>query len=166
MLNKAILMGRLTRDPEMRYTQNNTSVTSFTLAVNRDRKGLSGEQVGDFIDCVAWGRQGEFVKQWFTKGMLAIVVGRIQSRNWEDKNGNKRTTIEINVDEISFGETKKSRESNAGYDNGFNNSGYNGGYDNGSQIRPDNNYSAPAFDLPVGDSDFAELGDDDGDVPF
>lgn len=109
MLNKAILMGRLTRDPELRFTQNKTAVTSFTLAVNRDKKGSNGEQVGDFIDCVAWGRMGEFVKQWFTKGMLAIVIGRIQSRNWEDKNGNKRTTIEINAEDVSFGETKKAR---------------------------------------------------------
>lgn len=161
MLNKAILMGRLTRDPELRHTQNNTPVASFTLAIDR-RKGSNGERQTDFIDCVAWGRQGEFVKQWFAKGVMAIVVGRIQSRNWEDKNGSKRTTIEINVDEISFGETKKSREANGGYD-----TGYNSGYDSGSQIRPENNsYSAPAFDLPDGDSDFAELGDDDGDVPF
>ena len=109
MLNKAILMGRLTRDPELRFTQNKASVASFTLAVNRDKKGSNGEQVGDFIDCVAWGRMGEFVKQWFTKGMLAIVIGRIQSRNWEDKNGNKRTTIEINAEDVSFGETKKAR---------------------------------------------------------
>ena len=145
MLNKAILIGRLVREPEMRYTQNNTSVTSFTLAVNRDRKGPNGEQVGDFIDCVAWGRQGEFVKQWFTKGMLAIVVGRIQSRQWEDKNGNKRTTIEINVDEMQFGETKKARGA-------------------GSTM------SAPSYDaqpfITPDASDFAELGDDDGDVPF
>lgn len=109
MLNKAILMGRLTRDPELRFTQNKTAVTSFTLAVNRDRKGPNGEQVGDFIDCVAWGRMGEFVKQWFTKGMLVIVVGRIQSRNWEDKNGNKRTTIEVIAENVDFGETKKAR---------------------------------------------------------
>lgn len=156
MLNKAILMGRLTRDPELRHTQSNMAVASFTLAIDRKRSSSNAERQTDFIDCVAWGRQGEFVKQWFTKGMLAIVVGRVQSRNWEDRNGNKRTTVEIVVDEISFGETKKSREANAGYNN----------YDNGSQIRPDNNYSAPAFDLPVGDSDFAELGDDDGDVPF
>lgn len=109
MLNKAILMGRLTRDPELRFTQNKAAVASFTLAVNRDKKGSNGEQVGDFIDCVAWGRMGEFVKQWFTKGMLTIVIGRIQSRNWEDKNGNKRTTIEINAEDVSFGETKKAR---------------------------------------------------------
>ena len=145
MLNKAILMGRLVRDPEMRYTQNNTSVTSFTLAVNRDRKDVNGEFQTDFIDCVAWGRQGEFVKQWFTKGMLAVVVGRIQSRNWEDKNGNKRTTIEINVDEMQFGETKKAR--GAG----------------GTMSAP--SYNVQPFITPDA-SDFAELGDDDGDVPF
>lgn len=164
MLNKAILMGRLTRDPELRHTQNNTPVASFSLAINRDRKGMNGETQTDFIECVAWGRQGEFVKQWFTKGMLAIVVGRIQSRNWEDKNGNKRVTVEINVDEITFGETKKSREANSNYnyDQSYNN------YDNGSQIRTENNSftSSPAFDLPIGDSDFAELEDDDSDVPF
>ena len=127
MLNKAILMGRLTRDPELRHTQSNMAVASFSLAIDRDRKGPNGERQTDFIDCVAWGRQAEFVSQWFTKGMLAIVVGRIQSRNWEDRNGNKRVSIEINVDEISFGETKKSREQNGGFA---------GGYDNGSQIVP------------------------------
>lgn len=127
MLNKAILMGRLTRDPELRHTQSNTAVASFSLAIDRDRKGSDGERQTDFIDCVAWGRQAEFLNQWFKKGMMAIVVGRVQSRNWEDKNGNKRVSIEINVDEVSFGETKKSREQNDG---------------------------------------FAELDDDDGEVPF
>lgn len=127
MLNKVILMGRLTRDPEMRHTQSNIAVVSFSLAIDRDRKGSDGERQTDFIDCVAWGRQAEFLNQWFKKGMMAIVVGRVQSRNWEDKNGNKRVSIEINVDEVSFGETKKSREQNDG---------------------------------------FAELGDDDGEVPF
>ena len=144
MLNKAILMGRLTRDPELRHTQNNTPVASFTLAIDR-RKGSNGERQTDFIDCVAWGRQGEFVKQWFSKGVMAIVVGRIQSRNWEDKNGSKRTTIEINVDEISFGETKKAREA--------------GGTMSAS------GYKAPPFITPEA-SDFAELGDDDGNLPF
>ena len=109
MLNKAILMGRLTRDPEMRYTQSNTPVTSFTLAIDRDRKGPNGERQTDFIDCVAWGKQAEFVKSWFAKGMMAIVVGRIQSRNWEDRNGNKRTSVEINANEILFGESKKDK---------------------------------------------------------
>ena len=109
MLNKAILMGRLTRDPEMRYTQSNTPVTSFTLAIDRDRKGPNGERQTDFIECAAFGKTAEFVKNWFAKGMMAIVVGRIQSRNWEDRNGNKRTSIEINANEVLFGESKKDK---------------------------------------------------------
>lgn len=110
MLNKAILMGRLTRDPEMRYTQSNTPVTSFTLAIDRDRKGPNGERQTDFIECAAFGKTAEFVKNWFAKGMMAIVVGRIQSRNWEDRNGNKRASIEINANEVLFGESKKDKD--------------------------------------------------------
>ena len=164
MLNKAILMGRLTRDHELRHTQSNMAVCSFSLAIDRGRKDQNGERQTDFIDCVAWGRQAEFVAQWFTKGSMAIVVGRIQSRRWQDQNGNNRTAIEVNCDEVSFGETKKSRDAyNAGGQGGF-----TGGYDNGSQMRPEPAASqvAPAFDLPAGDSDFQELADDDGDVPF
>lgn len=157
MLNKAILMGRLTRDPELRHTQSNTAVCSFSLAIDRGRKDANGERQTDFVDCVAWGRQAEFVTQWFTKGMMAIVVGRIQSRTWEDKNGNKRVSVEVNADEVSFGETKKSRDAG-----GFQN------YGDGSQMRPNHAESqvTPAFDLPDSDLDFAELADDDGDVPF
>lgn len=121
MLNKAILMGRLVRDPDMRRTQSNTAVASFTLAIDRDRKDQNGGRQTDFIDCVAWGKQADFVCQWFTKGMMAVVCGRVQSRNWQDKNGNKRTSIEVNCEEVTFGETKKSREqggaSRAGSDN-------------------------------------------------
>ena len=138
MLNKAVLMGRLTRDPEMRYTQSNTPVTSFTLAIDRDRKGPNGERQTDFIDCVARGKQAEFVKSWFAKGVMAIVVGRVQSRNWEDRNGNKRTSIEINASEILFGESKKDKQSAP---------------------------AAPHLDLSVGDDDFTEL-DDMSDCPF
>ena len=86
MLNKAILMGRLTRDPELRHTQSNMAVCSFRLAIDRDRKGPNGERQTDFIDCVAWGRQAEFVAQWFAKGVMAIVIGRIQSRQWQGQN--------------------------------------------------------------------------------
>ncbi len=160
MLNKAILMGRLTRDPELRYTQNNTPVVSFSLAVDRGFSKGQDRQT-DFIDIVAWNRTAEFVSQWFTKGMMAIVVGRIQSRRWQDKNGNNRTSIEVVADEVQFGETKRSREENSGYGNngGFNNNGYQGG-----------GYTAPAqapnFDLPTGGSDFSEISDDDGEVPF
>lgn len=141
MLNKVILMGRLTRPPELRYTTNNTAVTSFTLAIDRDRKGPNGEKQTDFLDCVAWGRLAEFVAQWFAKGTMAIVVGRVQSRNWEDKNGGKRVSIEVNCDEVSFGETKKAREANG-------------------QEEPDRREIGPTVE-----PDFQEL-DDDGDVPF
>lgn len=143
MLNKAILMGRLTRDPEHRYV-NDRLVCQFTLAIDRSAKDANGEKITDFINCTAWGKRADFMKQYFSKGMMAIVCGRIQSRNWEDKNGNKRTTIEINADEISFGETKKAREA--------------GGAMSAS------NYKAP-YVMPDS-NDFAELGDDDGDVPF
>lgn len=111
MLNNCTIQGRMTRDPELRYTASNTPVASFTLAVDRSRKNASGEYDTDFIDCTAFGKTAEFVKNWFTKGMMAIVVGRIQSRNWEDRNGNKRTSIEINASEILFGESKKDNRS-------------------------------------------------------
>ena len=113
MLNKAILMGRLTRDPELRHTQSNTSVCSFTLAIDRDRKDQNGERQTDFIDCTAWGKTAEFVAKWFNKGTMAIAVGRIQSRKWQDQNGNNRTAIEVNCEEVSFGETKKARDANS-----------------------------------------------------
>ncbi len=141
MLNKAILMGRLTRDPELRHTQSNMAVCSFRLAIDRDRKNPNGERQTDFIDCVAWGRQAEFVAQWFAKGVMAIVVGRVQSRQWQEQNGNNRTAIEVNCDEVSFGETKKAREEKQGF------------------TAQDSDYAAQ-------DSDFSDMTDDDGDVPF
>lgn len=110
MLNKAILMGRLTRDPEMRYTQGGMAVASFTLAVSRSRKA-EGQPAADFIDVIAWNKQAEFTCQWFKKGALAVIIGRIQTRNWEDKNGNKRVSVEVVADEIQFGESKKEKES-------------------------------------------------------
>lgn len=158
MLNKAILMGRLTRDPELRYTQSNTPVVSFTIAVDRNY-GRGQERQTDFIDIVAWRRTAEFVSQWFTKGMLIVVVGSIQSRRWQDKDGNNRTSIEVVADEVQFGETKRSRESNGG---GYSN-GYQGGY---SAPQQSASHPAPNFDLPTGGSDFSEISDDDGEVPF
>ena len=161
MLNKAILMGRLTRDPELRYTPNgNVPVVTFTLAVDRNYGGNGRERQTDFIDIVAWRRQAEFVSQWFTKGMMAIVVGSIQSRRWQDKNGNNRTSIEVVAEDIQFGETKKSRESNMGYQGGYQDS-YSPAPQQAPASRP-----APSFDMPAGDSDFSEISDDDGEVPF
>lgn len=113
MLNKAILMGRLTRDPELRHTQSNTAVCSFTLAIDRDYSKTEQKET-DFIDCTAWGKTAEFVSKWFQKGVMAIVVGRVQSRKWQDKNGNNRTSVEVNCAEVMFGESKKAWEKDNG----------------------------------------------------
>ncbi len=111
MLNKAILMGRLTRDPELKYTNNNTPVVTFSIAVDRNYSGNNGERQTDFIDIVAWRKTAEFVSQWFAKGQMIVVVGSIQSRRWQDKNGNNRTSIEVVADEVQFGGGKKDRDS-------------------------------------------------------
>lgn len=97
-MNKAILIGRLTKDPELRTTQNGTSVCSFTVAVDRNTK----EKATDFISCVAWRQTGEFVSKWFTKGKMIALVGQIQTRNYTDKSGNNRTAVEVVADEVSF----------------------------------------------------------------
>ena len=108
MLNRICLMGRLTRDPELRKTQNGTAVTSFTLAVDRDIANKeTGEKETDFIDCVAWRGTAEFVEKYFSKGRMAVVTGRLQIRNWTDKEGAKRRTAEVLVDSIYFGDSKR-----------------------------------------------------------
>ena len=108
MLNHIVTMGRLTRDPELRYTQSGTAVASFTVAVDRDfaQKGQAKET--DFIDCVAWRQTGEFVSKYFAKGSMAVVSGRLQIRDWQDKEGNKRKSAEIVADNVYFGESKGS----------------------------------------------------------
>ena len=109
MLNHIVIMGRLTRDPELRYTQSQTPVASFSLAVERDFGGRDGgEKQTDFIDCVAWRQTAEFVSKYFSKGSMAVVSGRLQIREWQDKEGNKRRTAEIVADNVYFGESKKS----------------------------------------------------------
>lgn len=108
MLNKIILMGRLTRDPELRRTQSGTAVTSFSLAVDRDFKGQNGEKETDFIDIVAWRNTAEFVSKYFTKGRMAVVEGRLQLRDWTDKEGIKRRSAEVIADNVYFGDTKRS----------------------------------------------------------
>ena len=165
MLNKAILMGRLTRDPELKYTQNNLPVIQFTVAVERSRAAQGQEKQTDFINIVAWRKTAEFVSQWFTKGVMIIVTGSIQSRRWQDKNGNNRTSIEVVADEVQFGESKRSREANAGYQGGYDN-GYQGGYPNAYAAPQQASRPAPSFDMPAGNSDFSEISDDDGEVPF
>ncbi len=149
MLNKAILMGRLARDPELRYTQNNVPVCSFRIAVDRDRKSTTGEKQTDFFDCVSWYRQAEFASQWFRKGMLVIVAGRIQLRLWTDRNGVERLAVEIHCDDVMFGETKKAREA--------------GGAAASSAPRA----AGSNFNVPnVSGNDFEKPDEDDDDVPF
>ena len=147
MLNKVFIMGRLTRDPELRRTQNGTPVTSFSLAVDRDFKSQGGEKETDFIDVVAWRSTAEFVAKYFTKGRMAVVEGRLQIRDWTDRDGGKRRTAEVIADNIYFGDSRRDGESSGG-----------------SYSR----VSAPApvdYGMPMGDQ-FAELADDDGDLPF
>ena len=106
-LNRIDIMGRLVRDPELRYTAQGAPVTSFTLAVDRDYQSGGSERQTDFIDVVAWKATAEFVSKYFSKGSMAVVTGRLQIRDWEDKNGNKRRTAEVVADSIYFGESKK-----------------------------------------------------------
>lgn len=110
MLNQISIMGRLTNDPELRRTGSGVAVTSFTLAVDRDFKGSNGEKETDFIDVVAWKNTAEFVDKHFSKGRMAVVSGRLQIRNWTDKDGNKRRTAEVIADNVYFGDNKKDGE--------------------------------------------------------
>ena len=157
MLNHITIMGRLTRDPELRRTGSGVAVASFTVAVDRDfgsRDG--GERETDFIDCVAWRQTGEFVSKYFTKGRMIVVSGRLQIRSWTDKDGNKRRTAEVVADNCYFGDSKRDGDSGSAYGgNSFSNAysapaGFGG-------------YSAPAS-APA--SDFAMLEDDDAQLPF
>ena len=161
MLNHITIMGRLTRDPELRYTQSQTPVASFTLAVDRDFGGRDGgEKQTDFIDCVAWRSTAEFVSKYFTKGRMAVVTGRLQIRNWQDKEGNKRRSAEVVADNVYFGDSKRdsadggSFNQSQGYAQSFN------------QVPP----QQPAYQAPqnvsAAPSDFSMLSDDDPDLPF
>ena len=175
MLNHITIMGRLTRDPELRRTGSGIAVASFSVAVDRDfgsRDG--GEKETDFIDCVAWRQTGEFVSKYFTKGRMIVVSGRLQIRTWTDKEGNKRRTAEVVADNVYFGESKRSADNGASYGGntyggnsyGGNNYG-NGGYGSNAYSAPAGNnygYAAPAASAPA--SDFAMLDDDDAQLPF
>ena len=116
MLNHIVIMGRLTRDPELRRTGTGTAVASFTLAVDRDFSSKDGgEKETDFIDCVAWRQTGEFVSKYFSKGRMAVVSGRLQIRGWTDKEGNKRRSAEVVADQVYFGDSKKEESSGSSY---------------------------------------------------
>lgn len=143
MLNKIVIMGRLTRDPELRRTQSGTAVTSFSVACDRDYKAQDGEKETDFIDVVAWRTTAEFVCKYFTKGRMAVVDGRLQIRNWTDKEGGKRRSAEVVADNVYFGDSKpkENHESAAPSGGGFG-------------------------DTPEDFDPFAEVSKEDGELPF
>lgn len=145
MLNHIDIMGRMTRDPELRRTDSGIAVTSFTLAVERDFSPKDGgERETDFIDVVCWRSTAEFVQKYFGKGSMAIASGRLQIRAWTDKDGNKRRSAEVLADNVYFGEAKKSDT-------------YTGSYS--AQVSASDSASIPA-------QDFAPLLDEDGLLPF
>ena len=151
MLNHITIMGRLVRDPELRRTGSGVAVASFCVAVDRDFAPKDGgERKTDFINCVAWRQTGEFVSKYFTKGRMIVVDGRLEMRDWTDRDGNKRTSAEINVDNAYFGDSKRDGDNGGSFGgNTGSASGFGG-------------YSAPA--APA--SDFAMLDDDDAQLPF
>ena len=134
-------MGRLTRDPELRRTQDGTPVASFTLAVDRDFAGRNGERKTDFIDCVAWRGTGEFVCKYFKKGQMAVAVGRMQSNNWTDDDGRNRKSLDLNCDNVYFGQPKMTEKER-------------------------DEYANTPYTTPVSQSDFHELDYDDEDLPY
>lgn len=142
MLNKIFIMGRLTRDPELRRTQNGTAVAGFALAVDRDFKNADGTKETDFIEVVAWRSSAEFVSKYFAKGRMAIVEGRLQIRDWTDKDGNKRRNAEVVADNVYFGDSKKEGDSSGGY-----------------------KAAGKAVDVEPEAGDFAEV-EDEEDLPF
>lgn len=170
MLNHIVIMGRLARDPELRHTQSGTPVATFRLAVDRDFKDKNtGERQTDWIDVVAWRGTGEFVSRYFSRGRMAVVEGRLQMREWTDKEGNRRTTAEVVADSVYFGDSKREGDGQGSYsgNNGYGGGSYGG--QGGSYGRPaPSSPPAPAADygIPSVGDQFAELADDDGDLPF
>lgn len=140
MLNHIVIMGRLAHDPELRHTQSGTPVSSFRLAVDRDFKDKNtGERTTDWIDVVAWRGTGEFVSRYFSKGRMAVVEGRLQIRDWTDKEGSKRRSAEVVADSVYFGDSKR----------------------DGDSSNTSRGCQAPAdYGGPSGSDQFAELGDD------
>lgn len=152
MLNQIVLMGRLTRDPELRRTGSGVAVASFTLAVDRDFAAQGAEKETDFVDIVAWRNTAEFVSRFFTKGRMAVVTGRLQIRNWTDKEGNKRRSAEVVADNVYFGDSKRDGAAP-------------GGFDQTPSYPQTPAYQAPAAPAPSA-SGFSMLEDDDSELPF
>ena len=152
MLNKAILMGRLVRDPELRQTPNGISVASFTLAVDRNYASKGAEKQTDFIDIVAWRSTAEFVSRYFKKGMQVAVTGSIQTRKWKDRNDQNRVSVEVVADEVFFADSK--REPSEGTFTA----------PAARADAPAPSYGAPSFQSQ--DTSFEDLNEDDDELPF
>lgn len=150
MLNTITLMGRLTKDPELRHTAQGTAVASFSLAVERDFAPNGGSKETDFIDIVAWRQTAEFVDKYFSKGQLVAVTGRLQIRDWTDSDGARHRIAEVVASNVYFAEAKRDRQEPK--------------HDTERYSAPRSN--EPYYATPVTGSDFAELEDDDGDLPF
>ena len=175
MLNHIAIMGRLTRDPELRRTGSGLPVASFTVAVDRDfGKNENGEKETDFIDCVAWRNTAEFVSKYATKGRMVAVSGRLQIRSWTDKDGNKRRTAEVVADNVYFGDSRRDNEGGNAYGgNTYGGNAYGGNSYGSNNYGGGNAYNAPApsyggYNAPAAApaSDFAMLEDDDAQLPF
>ena len=179
MLNKVILSGRITRDPELRQTPQGTSVLTFTLAVERSFSRPGEERQSDFITCVAWNKTAEFISRYFQKGRSIAIIGNLRTRTYDDKNGTKHYVTEVFVDEAQFTFEPK-QQGQGGYGGGYQQNSYNGGYQNngyqngGYQNNQQNSYQnpapapqqqSPADQLNIGGIDDFEVLSDDG-VPF
>ena len=150
MLNRIVIMGRIVRDPDLRRTQAGTAVAAFTLAVERDFKdAATGERTADFIDCVAWRQTGEFVSRYFSKGRMAVAEGRLQLRDWVDRDGNKRRSAEVVVEQMYFGDSRSE-----------------GGQKSGQPVPKEAGYQEAYSSTGREADEFRELQDDDGELPF
>ena len=173
MLNHIVLMGRLTRDPEIRYTQSQTAVSSFTLACDRDYSGKDGgEKQTDFIDCVAWRSTAEFASKYFSKGRMAVVSGRLQLRDWTDRDGNKRRSAEVVVDNMYYGDSKKEggnapggASGGYGQPNGYGQQGGYGGYAQPQGQPPAHPQASNGYPPSNYGGGFQDV-EDDGELPF
>ena len=168
MINNVVLVGRMTRDAELRYTPSNVAVATFSLAVNRNFKGANGERETDFINCVIWRQQAENLANWAKKGALIGITGRIQTRNYENQQGQRVYVTEVIADNFQILESRATREGQSG-------GSYNGGFDNNSSLDGSSNggfssqssQQTPNFgrdESPFGNSNPMDISDDD--LPF
>lgn len=151
MINKAILMGRLTRDPELRHTGTGTPVCSFSIAIDN---GYGENRQTDFINCVAWNKTAEFISNYFSKGKMIIVIGRISTRSWEGQDGKRNYTTEVVVNEVSFGESKRSQDGDSYQPSTAGQGSYA------------ENVSVPQMPQDLANDDFSPLLETDDDLPF